>query len=320
MNLIEDNLREVYHAIQSSQTPFFPVVTNLTCTRIYDSRYGWGRLWRWFYSIMDCIFDSSWHQKAIHRTIQHTHALFTSFLSQIEVEMDLYENYLKKSGKGYPVYGDSCFLAREWITKWNAATKSFLKLIQHMDKENPLIQPFKITLETKLPVIKLSHAFQKIIDLEGYCGGPLPLFSIKKSLKGVPLHNTDQKEISRWITKINKEKVSVNLLHKAIKSLATFFSSKNAFQTDREAAILFEDYLENKGCKTFQQYDTKHLHWRQTIQEGTVIVINGKNMTIEAEIFPNSSGSDGTRAYQVLEHPEQIALVAHNRTVLPLRD
>jgi hypothetical protein len=321
LNLLEDNFKEIYHTIKFPHYQPLSLVANLTGTRIYDSRYGWGRLWCWFYKAFDFITDYPWQNRKLKQAILHTHTLFLKTLTNIELHLNTYKEYLNKLGKGYIVTEDFCVEARDQITKWNNATNSFYKQLRKTNSKNNLVNLFQTSFDKKAPKIKAFCDIQKIIDLEGCCGSPVPLFAIKRILRNIPLNTIDQKEIGKWVAKINKYKVPIEIVHKALKAIANFYTSKNNTKTAiQDSLYSLEFFIEEKGCAVFHLNDQKHLKWRQNLQKGNIIHMNHAMITLGNEIFPKLSGSNQTRAYLIQEMPNHIALIAHNRCALPLRN
>jgi hypothetical protein len=320
LHTLNSNFRELYHAVKFPSKDPFPLVANYICTRVYDSRFALGRLWRQLYKLSDCSISQDRLKKAVY----HTNALFQQEAAQIRQPLNHYLKYLEKRGKGYILEEADFFQTRNLITQWNASTKPFLKMLEDPTLRQKFYQSTGINPPTPLFYSAFNHdlsSCQKCIDLEGLTKGPLPVQVFKKIIRELPLNVIDQKDLEKWIIKIDYHQIEAKIVHKALKFLSSFYAKKNAEEKDiHQSLINMELFLEDKGCKVFKQEDQKHLKWRQSLKKGTTIPLNDSTITLGNEIFPSLSGSDQTRAYAIEDQPDKIALIAQNRTLLPLRD
>ena len=144
MNLLEDNFREIYCAVNfpSDNSPL-SLTANLAGTRIYDARYGWGRLWRWIYSALECLTGCSYHRVKLKTAIEYSHSIFSQKISKIHCSLNVYKNYLHKSGKGYSTLEDDCFIIRNQLTQWDSSIKPFLKHLKKISINNHLFNQFR---------------------------------------------------------------------------------------------------------------------------------------------------------------------------------
>jgi hypothetical protein len=319
---LESNFREIYHAVKYPSREPLALVANFSGTKIYDSRYGWGRLWRWFYHVADWITGHFLHLEKLKKAILHTHNLFQQEITEREMSLKKYLEYLEKSGKGYSVNEESYFFARSRISEWNAATKPFLKLFSNHTLEK---QFSDLPLEGKIPIFyssntPLFHYCQKIIDLEGMTGAPLPLAILRKIIKGKPLNALDQKDLDKWIHKINKKNLKVTTVYKALAALTRLYKKDEEDLLKPKTLPRLLLFLEDKGCTIFQKPDAKHLTWRQQLEEGTTLSLNDTEVILGRELYPQAFGSDQTRAYHIHGQPDRIALIAHNKIALMMRD
>ena len=330
--LLENNFREIYQVIKSPSELIRPLVADISGKRLYDSRYGWGRLWCWFYRVIEWVSPNDRHSERLQRAILHTHSIFRRELSRIQKPLSQYLEYLEKCGKGYSVSEAAYFPARKSITKWNDATNYFLKLIQNTDAVKLLFQsicsnlpPLSFKVQNK-PGYNFSftrdcRSCQKIIDLEGLLGEPLPLSILKKIIRNIPPNAIDQKELIKWTDKIEKLNIEAKPVHKALKAVVLRYAKKNKSREIFPKTLTdVELYLEDYGCKVFQKPDIKHLKWRQNLKKRTKFTLNNREIILGNEIFPKQSGSDQTRAYYVEGQPNRVALIAQNNIALPLRD
>lgn len=320
------NLREMNHALlfpsQSSSTPSFPLVANYSSTRIYDSRYCWGRFWRWFYEILDYVTGTSWQQAKLQQAIIQTHRLFHQEMAKAQASLKEYMAYLEESGRGYDVEEGPIFSARQAITSWTMGVQPFLKIVQRSNKEQQILElagnhlpaPSFACAETSL-----FYACQKVIDTEGMLAGPMPLFLIKKMIRKKMLTPVDQKEIKKWVHKMNKSDLDVQTLHPALKMVHSLFIKNNPSSRSFLTLEELELFLEAQGYSIFQKKDPKHLEWRHQIKPGKQILFPEGTVILGSKLPSQPFGND-LCAYSVEESPDLIALIAHNRSALALWD
>lgn len=324
-SLLESNLREIYHAFQFPSKEATPtLVSNSLCTRIYDARYCWGRLWCWFYQVASWITGKPWHPPKLREAVLNTHLLFHRELAKVQKAHQQYLSYLEQSGQGYLVSEDSCLSARHSISKWNNATKPFLKAM----KEKNIEQWLQNATQHKLPFPLFScaetaqiHAIQNLIDIEGLLEAPWPFAILKKLIRGKPLNTLDDKVLEKWIRKVNQHDLSINVFHRSLKTLHELYRKKK--QEKPSPSLSCDElalFLEDRGCKIFQKKDSKHLAWRKKIGEGARLPFNDREILLGAELFPKAAGSDRTRVYPVIGQHNRVALIAQNRLALSLKD
>lgn len=330
--MLESNLREIYHAVKFSEGDVIPLVSNLSETRVYDSRYGWGRLWRWVYACAEWITGNDYRLQKLKKTICHTQALFQQHVFLLTGHLKNYHQYLTKSGKGYYVNEGDYFAAREAITQWNASNAPFVNMARKMANGNQhtALKPLLASCFPGSPPNALKELFspqiaielqkcQSIIDLEGLASGPLPLAIFRKIFRKKPLNPSETKELEQWIWKINQVSPEAKRIHQAFESLGAFWS-KPGKETLVNQSYLLDLYLEDKGCRIFQQEDPKHMRWRQQLKPGTKIPFGKADITLGEELLSGISGSERTCAYALIGMPDQVALIAQNKTILPLRN
>ena len=111
--------------------PGLYLVANLSGTRIYDSTRGWGRLWRWFYRIIDRLTLQNYRLSKLQQAVEYTHRIFQEQLISLRQHMTCYETYLQKAGGGYEIIEGPVHDARKGIRLWNQSTLPFVKLMRH---------------------------------------------------------------------------------------------------------------------------------------------------------------------------------------------
>jgi len=311
------NVKEFYYAIRNSTAATIPLIANWSGTRLYNSHYGWGRLWRWFYSIVSLFTNKNPRLAPIEKAVLHTHTTFHSQLKELSLSLDHYQHYLKQLGGGYAIKESDYITTRKKINDWNASYMPFVKMMQTLN--NPRVEglleycfkregPFFDS-----PLIAKIEMCQKIIDLEGETGGPLPLAAFSKAIKGKIITKLDHEELDRWVRKINSSEVSVNVLHLGLLAI----SAQNN-HGDKVAAL--ELLLKNKGCTVFTQPDPEQIEWRTQLHEGIEVAYNDTILTLDAEISPSLAKNDHTRIFGIRNQPDIVVLFPENRAILGIRE
>ncbi len=326
--LLRDNFQEIYHSLHASKVGTVNLIANFSGRRVYDSTRGWGRIWLWFYRIVDWLTQTDMRLEKLKKAILTTYAIFHRQLPAIEKHGAAYESYLKLAGNGYAVVEDKYHAARRAILFWNRSYAPFLKLMQRIHSPK-LEKLFRLTFKGRKqpaapadlwidPEAAKLKACRHVIDVEGMTGGPLPLEVFKKIFKKKPLNAIDGKNLNRWISKINKVPDSVRHVHGMACAIAERYAKGAEGEQHPQWAIL-ESFLEDKGCTVFQQQDAKHTQWRRSLKNGTVLKGKRISYVLGRELLSSDASSDNTRVF-ALERPlGQVLLAAQNRSALALR-
>ncbi|MEI8125128.1 MAG: hypothetical protein WCG42_05195 [Parachlamydiaceae bacterium] len=313
---LEHNLREIYRGLRYSNeesSVSFPLVANSFGTRIYDSRHWLGRVWTFFYRVNQTISCSTALNKALVKTSDAFHRQFSS----VKQHLISYQEYIRKTGEGYPVNEDDYCEARKEITKWNGVAGQFLDIVQ---RYSPL--PLDGIVDLKVlfisPSIKALKECQKIIDMEGVTGNALPLEIFNKILMGKILRSEDSKEMTRWISWLNKIDPEVDPIHRAFEALSIQFKREGESDESRRKNLsTLELHLLERGCRVLLKEDPEHTAWRKGLRKGDKI---GTDIILGEEIHSLGYPSDLTHVYSIEGQPTQVAVIGQNCAILSLRD
>lgn len=322
--MLRDNLQEIYHAVKSSENLNLCLTANFSGTRIYDSTRGWGRLWRWFYGIIDRLTFHDYHLEKLKQAVIQTHLIFQKHLTPLQQNISCYENYLKKVGAGYEIAEGSVHAARQGIRLWNQSTLPFVKLMRHCDHPK-LNQLFRMCFGEDIDVLKLwcpqfvttSEALEKVIDIEGLSQGPLPLEVFKKIQRKKTLNTLDHKALDKWIKRINQASDCVDRLHSALKMIGECYHSGKNNDVNREVTRL-EVFLEDKGCDVFKQCDKQQMHWRKDLKSGMTLTYENQQLVLGSQIPSAKVDGDKTLVFTV-DDVAKVVLVAQNTSLLSMR-
>lgn len=314
---VKDNFREISHAIYRNNEKL-SLVANFSGTRIYDSGCGWGKIWQWFYSIVECLAGRGIWLSKLKTAILNTHAQFQQKLPLISAHATQYARYLKKSCNGYAVNENDFFAARKAITEWNHATSRFIKIAAN-PKQVKLSQLFNLCFDHasaevfSFPEYRALKRYQKIIDLEGFTNGPLPLGQLEKAFLGKMLNESDQSVLKKWVRKINLSSCTVRQLHAALRAIQEELTQPGE---ERPNLGKMELCLEEYGCTLFKQPDPRHLHWRNQIQPGVQI---DSEFILGEQIGKKPVGFDEFKIYDVDNYEDLVLIIGHNEAVLEMR-
>lgn len=327
IELVRDNFQEICHAAGPSREGGIHLVANFSGTRIYDSRVGWGRLWRWFYDIAEAITGKDYRFIKFKCAVLRTHHLFHIALQHLSKHLGSYDAYMKQVGSGYDVRENEVHHSRQAITLCYRSFFPFIKLLR--GKPNPkLMKIFQACFPHKkqskemlglwlTPDINKLEAAQKIIALEGISQGPLPLEIFKKIIRGKTLNVLDNKSLDVWIKKVNSHVSSVDKVHGAMKEIAVGY--KKASDVGLDIAALLETYLSDRGCRVFDAKDPNYLQWRKRLKAGDIITYKGEDMTLGRRINALAEGVGDLMSFEVAGEAGRMVLVAQNRAALLIR-
>lgn len=299
------------------------LVADFSAMRIYDTGSGWGRIWSWFYRVVDRITNQTLHQDKLKLAIERTREIFNEHLVNLQPHIQHYRDYLEKSGKGYDVPESDFFLARNMISEWNLATRSFLKIINQsvLNKQHSGLTLYNpIALTTDSPDLDAPCILQDVIDLEGYLGEPLPLSIFKKIVRDIPFNVIDLKLLHKWTAKINKTDIGVKTFLKCLQAITKIYLKKNGSEKKfSDSFAKFAWVLEDNGCSLLDKADLKHLAWRHSLENGSPVIVNNVEYILGKELFNSTSSNDQTRVYSIKNRSDQVVLIAQNTVVLPIR-
>lgn len=306
---LSDNLQEIHYAVKNANSQNLALVANFSGNRIYDSRYGWGRLWRWFYNAVECVLGNEWRLSKLQKAILHTHQLFQKGLIQLKPLLERYQAYLRQAGNEYALSDTNHFALKNVISKWNAATKPFVtdslftsknntdylryeKLLRYCFGED--LSQEDLSLKFNIPPLEHQELrfCQKIIDLEAISDGALPLAVFKKVFKNKILNPLDYKSLDRWIKKINTNTACLKVVHSGIKALARHYLKKDDINLTSVPRL--EAILTTRGCRVFEEIDNQHFAWRQSLKPGSLLSFNLKEETQGDELSLNSESDLST--------------------------
>lgn len=327
--ILKDNIQELYHASCRPGAQPLSLIANWSGSRIYYSNRGWGRVWKYFYRLVEAIAGKEFRLEKLKQAVIITQALFSRELIHVQDAAEKYQNYLYQLSNNYPVQEADVFEARKTIREWLPATGPFVKAIQtNLQPKLELLfrYCFGDNLPTEVirelfasPSEKSLRCFKHIIDLEGACAGALPLPEIKKVMKGKIISPLDKKVMDRWINKIERNDLSVTPVHRGIKALSQVNMKKDSEAVPLDPALV-EQYMEAHGSAVFRKVDLAHIAWKKSLRPGDKLSSNGSEVTLANEINPSASDIDKTSVYALVDNPNQVLVIGQNRAVLGIRN
>jgi hypothetical protein len=319
LELLGSNLREIFVAIHDDNSQELDLVPNGFGTRLYHVSEGWGRLWKWFFNIIELFIGEGFEKEKLQEALEKTHTIFKKEVSSIQEHIKNYNSYLQAIIDGNMVkesYHDVCHS----ITNWYRETAVFTSLAQRKENEklSKLFQqhynmeefPFSCTYdEQELQKI------QKIIDLEGLFQKPLPLFILKKLATAQEITESESQKLQSWIAKINKnDRIDLEIFHEGLRACVDCFSTK---QPPADLSIL-ELALADRKCELFDRPDQAHMRWRKSLKSGDNIQCNGKQIKIGDPVGAKFTELDRHIIFTVEDDPQEIIVIGINKAVLSL--
>jgi hypothetical protein len=322
--MLRSNFQEIYHAVKYSESQGICLAANMSGTRIYDSTRGWGRLWRWFYSFIDLLTFHNYRLAKLKQAILYTHRIFQEHLFSLKQHLSCYETYLKKLGSGYVVDEEPVHIARKGIRLWNQSTMPFINLMRECQhpKLNHLFRlcfGAQVELSTLWdhPDVAVTEAAGKMIDIEGLSQGPLPLEAFKKILRNKPLNSLDQKELNKWIARINQVPNCVDKVHAALNFISDCYHKGDDNKTNMDVVRL-EIFLEDRGCKIFKQCDKQQMHWRTSLKKGMTLTQGDQRWILYSQ-FPSTKIAEDDTLVFAIDNDAKVIIIPKNKVVLSMR-
>lgn len=329
-SILNANIQEIYHATQASDRKV-ALVASWSGKQIFYAKKGWGRFWRWIYRVAEFLTGKDQRLEKLKKAMVLTQALFKKQITIVLQALHKYQTYFRNASNEYPVDENRVFGSRDILRKWNPSTAPFVRMMEESFSprlEYLLRYCFGKDLSSQqiydlfaTPPKDLLRTCKHIVDLEGVSRGPLPLAVCKKILRGKVLNGIDNKKLDRWVKKIDSYPDSTFFAHRGIVAIAQLnkkIGNEEAENNHLNASYL-EICLEDRGCKTFNQEDSRHLLWRGQLKQGQKLYVKDVEVILGKEINPSAADLDRTRVFSLVNYTDKVLLIAHNRAVLGIR-
>lgn len=339
LGLLTDNLVELYvegHRIRDVENP--QMVANLRGTHLYVEASWMGKVWKWFYKIAAClkIFRPEFadlKERKLLAAIQYTHDLFHRHFQEALAAQTTYQKAIEERFHLRSINEGNVHEARATIKNWHAATSHWFDFIKNKESEGikEWIDQTLIRTHAQKPFIlthaKVSDFFSntyKMVALEGYLQGPLPVEVLLKLACDQPLDKIEKETAQAFVRKMNKLKktFSVKDFDDILESLVDCYKkdAKENVQLNPDLATL-ELALTNRGCRIFLQKDKEHLLWRDTLKPKKAFIHKGRVLTLGEPIGKKENPElDRNVVFNVAEDDKIVLVFGINRAICGIKD
>lgn len=331
ISCLADNLREIYLAEHDENVEKILLTADFSGKKIYHASFGWGRIWRWFYSAVKLVSGVDLEMKKLSSAMEKTHTLFQEHFASTQVHLNSYKSYLYKRSIGVAVEEEKYHEARKKISSWNRATAPFLQAFScergsKVSEYTAKFFPEKLNDNRDQDLQSLT-VIQDLIDFEGYLHGPLPLESFKKLACGVKLKDKELSEMSEWIYHYSKEDspITIRSFHLALKAFVESMrkewlrSSLNGDENSMPNLLRLEMALKDLGLNIFTQKDPVHLKWRSHLKPGSVLNYSGGLLTLDEQLGKKRCDEDNNLIFSVKEDPYKVIVIGINQAILHMK-
>jgi hypothetical protein len=324
IELIADNLREVYIASHDPQVIEPQLVADFSGSRIYHASAGWGRVWKWFYNMVDFLCGSNFNESKLCQALEKTQKLISQQLDLIKEHVLAYQTYIEKSSLSLPFSEETYHLARKKITAWNLATGPFIQTCLEDINKNILAIGEKlfgnIHSREDLDYLFSLPYLQHLIDLEGFLHEPLPLELFLKLSCKKELQEKEIKTLRAWIEKHNQKNspISIRPFHHALGAFveATTLHFKGMYPN----LVSLELALSDLGLKIFFSEDPVHLLWRSKLKPGDVLQTDPNlKVVLGEEIVGKEKEENHNLVFAVKNDPGKVVVIGSNQAILGLK-
>lgn len=329
IDILRQNLPPLYHYAKNESKGPTELIANFSGTCLYNSSRGIGRIWKIFYVIIQIFIGDSFQIRKMKQALLKTQEAFRNQLEIVTKHVKIYQTYLNKASKGFPIKEEAVYETRFIITAWNDATQPFLQMIRQK-KHTLLTDLFSHYLGKKKEnfeeafqsnIYKECVQIQNIIDLEGIYQGPLPLESLARFSTGQKLYDENKKDIKNFVKKSNilAQSIGIRLFHRALKGFLDYVKE------DEKNLVRLEIGLDNEKCKFFAEKDQDHLEWRCKLKPGhTIKCISEKNpqgwvLNLGEQLGRKVEGEDNNLYFSVKDHPDIVVWTSINESILGIK-
>lgn len=331
LNCLGSNLQEIYSGSHKKDGKIPALVANMAGTRIYDSSRGWGRLWRYFYGILNYFGGGNIKLAKLRKALEKTTQIFQAQLKIITAHAEKYLKYLGERCEGGNPPESDFRISRRAISDWNNATLPFLRLV-HSKKNKELTLFLNHFSQGRSPIEEAFSSslfpqfksYQQIISLEGLFGEALPLSHLKKMTMGIDLGTTENEQMNHWIIALNKHAEvaeNISLIQEALRGIVSHIKTNHTsrFLAEPNFSTLALALIA-RNCRIFEKRDIKHILWRESLKKGSEISCNGKPIVLGEPIGKKKEGEeDNILIFEMERDPESVVIIGINRATLGLR-
>lgn len=277
LKFVSHNFQNIYVAAHIVNDQPIELVPSLIGDDLYCPQVDWrGRLIRLIYRIIECFCGTGYLQKRLSRAIEKTKQCFLELEKNRTAFHDIvYQNYLNaKFNQLESQYKPGEIQqARAQLTKFYQAVYPFVKLVRSkkLEKLNHFFEQNFLTETNKCFFDDSSYKRLKylsmMVALEGIASENLPFHVFIEDKKDqLEINENQANSLSEFIKTMVRAKkedcFNVDLFHRAMKCLVKFLK-KYEIDTD---ILHLEKSLIQEGCLFLNEFDNKHVQWRNSLK------------------------------------------------------
>lgn len=309
------------------------LVSNLSGTKLYYAKAGWGKLWNVFYCFWSLFFGVALKHKNLKKALVKTDTLFKELTEKIKEVVAAYKKNLTSHLEEDASFNPKLLDKYRWLmTQWNDATKPFLKLIH--SGNNKQIRSlwhryfgWNMTKQISDAPFQCGAFFQEIrkyqhlINLDRIIQVETPLVVLRKLSQEKKLLKEEENKLSIWIKAINEnsKKMTVSRLHRGLKALVSHIETYQWREGLKNPSVAtLEVELVKKGCSIFRQIDPKHLQWREHLKEDSLLYCNEWELLLGSRMGV-SKKEDNNLVYAIQKRDDIVAVIGKNTAILGIK-
>lgn len=301
--------------------------------RIYHSGYGRGRIIKWLQGLPWLRAHRDEH---VNKALIKTRDLFYHKIGQLEKT----NRYLKRGYKriliGKEIKDPHFLRAKAKLLSFSSYLEPIMKATR---KEQPtkalsfLLSDIKNQTEKQEAAAAIKdlfeelHLYQKMFNFEEATKTEIPLYLLQKMSFDDRLNIKEEKAVVRWINQLQQSSqnnipafegglkncyVKTRSMHRMLCKIVEFINHNlPKREQDFDSAIeTLETNLVVLGYRIFDQDDTKHIAWANTLDVGQELEWDGRKIFLE-KIIHNPERNKGEPVIFSVENEPDIEVVAH---------
>lgn len=324
--LLRSNLQELWCAAKTTPHDLkepLPVVASYFTNNIYDSRSGYGRFWKWIYSIAAYLQYEDLEKESLKRAMQATQEIYLQTLDEAHKSSAAYLEMFQSRANGEEIDTKAYVKAQQHIVEWNLSTRPFIRLLQkNSDIEDRITHValralFLDNLYTDLNFFTSTPKYQPTLDsyrilaLENsrIPSLTIPLQALLNSLEPNPPQE-DSGKIKTWIADLNASRLPLRLFKHAIDAIISAYGDKQV----NSSCVELHKQFHKLGLNIYEQDDPKSV----ALLPGTEILFDRTKCTILESLDAPGAKRD-FQSYTLVDQPEKILVVGKNKMTLAMK-
>lgn len=330
---LRNNLHEIYEISLPANNLHHHLVANITGTRLYSSANFNGKIWKWFYSVFNLVFGSSFQNNRFQSAMQHTHKQFAHHLDFVAKNAAEYYDFVQGYLNGKP-HTSKDGPSRKVIRQWYESTSPLIKLVNkskisalndfiHIGFMGDSLNKSRSAPFSCGEYSETIKRLRRVIDLEGYLQEPLAWPLMLKAAASQNFDPDEEKRFKALAGKIEKHasKIGVRKMHKIFEAIIKVISTiqKNDAKYPLSVTNL-ELALVDHGVSVFSKSDPKQLAWRDSLAFGEHLICKQYELIVGNRLGIKPDGQDDKNyIYEIQNVPNVVLSVGTNTSIHHLK-